>query len=250
MSLPGLPVVVLDRAFAPVRLGAAGGFAILSKAGISTVPSSAITGNIGVSPIAATAMTGFSLIADASNLYSTSAQVTGQAFAASYGSMTPAMLTTAVLDMEAAYTDASSRPFSGRANLNANAGLIGGMTLTPVVYQWGSDVKFDTDITIMGNKDSTYIFQSTGNVVAGAGVNVILKDDGRGNGSPNPANIVWVVAGYLDVGTTAHLEGVLLVKTKAIFKTGSSLNGRILAQTSCTLDQATIVSPTDAISIP
>ena len=49
-------------------------------------------------------------------------------------------------------------------------------------------------------------------------------------------------AGYIDAGTTSHLEGVLLVKTKAVFKTGSSLNGRILSQTACTLDKATITA--------
>jgi hypothetical protein len=60
---------------------------------------------------------------------------------------------------------------------------------------------------------------------------------------PNPANIVWQVAGYVDAGTSSHLEGVFLVKTRAAFKTGASLNGRILAQTACTLDAATITRP-------
>ena len=60
---------------------------------------------------------------------------------------------------------------------------------------------------------------------------MILVADDTGKGLPHPANIVWVMAGYLDAGTTSHLEGVFLVKTKAVFKTGSSLNGRILAQT-------------------
>ncbi|CAE8636615.1 unnamed protein product, partial [Polarella glacialis] len=49
---------------AAVNLGKAGTYAILSKAGISTVPTSAITVNMGVSPIASTAITGFSLVAD------------------------------------------------------------------------------------------------------------------------------------------------------------------------------------------
>jgi hypothetical protein len=52
-------------------------YAILAKSGISTVPTSVITGNIGVSPIAATAVTGFSLLADSTNQFSTSAQVVG-----------------------------------------------------------------------------------------------------------------------------------------------------------------------------
>jgi hypothetical protein len=73
----------------PVDLHGAGDFTILTKAGISTVPASAITGNIGVSPIAATAMTGFSLTADVSNIFSTSTQLVGQAFAADYGILPP-----------------------------------------------------------------------------------------------------------------------------------------------------------------
>ena len=48
----------------PVDLGTAGNFAVLSKAGISTVPPSAIVGDIGVSPIDSTAITGFDLILD------------------------------------------------------------------------------------------------------------------------------------------------------------------------------------------
>ena len=202
------------------------------------MPDSVITGNIGVSPIAATAMTGFSLTADVSNSFWTSAQVDGKAFAADdrghapdYASTTPAMLTTTVLDMEAAYTDASQRAFTGAGNLNIHAGLISGTTFTEGVYQWGSDVTFTSDIYIKGNKYSKYIFQSTGNVIAGSGAKVLLQEDDTGNGMPHPANIVWVMAGYLDAGTTSHLEGIMLVKTKAVFKTHSSLNGRILAQT-------------------
>jgi hypothetical protein len=49
---------------APVNLGKAASFVILSKSGITNVPSSKITGDMGVSPIAATAITGFALIAD------------------------------------------------------------------------------------------------------------------------------------------------------------------------------------------
>jgi hypothetical protein len=41
------------------------------------------------------------------------------------------------------------------------------------------------------------------------------------------------------------MEGILLVKTDVIFKTGSSLSGRILAQTRADLQMATItVAPT------
>jgi hypothetical protein len=44
---------------APVNLGTAGNYAVLAKSGISTVPPSAITGDIGVSPIDQQPLRGF-----------------------------------------------------------------------------------------------------------------------------------------------------------------------------------------------
>ena len=67
-----------------VNLGASGEFVILAKSGISTVPQSVVTGNIGVSPIARGGITGFSEIMDVSNTFSTSGQVVGRQFAADY----------------------------------------------------------------------------------------------------------------------------------------------------------------------
>jgi hypothetical protein len=240
-----LAALVLATAAAtdPVPLGLSGDFVILSKSGISTLPTSAITGNIGVSPISFTAMTGFNLIADSSNTFSTSAQLTGQAYASDYTSPTPSLMTSAILDMETAYNDAKSRALSDGANIDIKAGLISGTTFTAGVYNWGSDINFASDIVLKGNSTSLFILQTTGNVIAGSGAKVILVADVPGGSVPNPANIVWQVAGYVDAGTTSHLEGVFLVKTHAAFKTGSSLNGRVLAQTACTLDAATITQP-------
>ena len=240
-----LATLVLATAAAtdPVLLGLAGDFAILTKSGISTVPASAITGNIGVSPIAATAMTGFTLLKHSSNEFSTSAQITGKAYASDYTSPTPSMMTTAISNMETAYNDAVVRPLSDGANIDIKAGLISGTTFTEGVYNWGSDINFASDIYLSGSSSSLFIFQTTGNVVVGSGAKVTLLDDGTGNGKPKASNIVWQVAGFVDAGTTSHLEGVFLVKTHAAFKTGSSLNGRILAQTACTLDKATITEP-------
>ena len=77
---------------APINLGTAGNYAILAKSGISSVPNSVITGDIAVSPITATAITGFSLTQDATNVFSSSTQITGKAYAADYASPTPSNL--------------------------------------------------------------------------------------------------------------------------------------------------------------
>lgn len=77
---------------APVNLGAAANYAILAKSGISSVPHSDITGNIGVSPITSTAITGFSLTVDATNQFSSSTQVNGKAYAPDYAHQLPVIL--------------------------------------------------------------------------------------------------------------------------------------------------------------
>src|SRR5207253_2640906 len=72
-AMPGLPGLT-------VNLGTAGNYVILAKTGVSTVPPAVITGNLGVSPAAATYITGFALTADSTNAFSTSAQVTGKVY--------------------------------------------------------------------------------------------------------------------------------------------------------------------------
>ena len=160
-------------------------------------------------------MTGFSLawaIAGATDK-SVSAQVSGFCYAADYGLPTPPMMTTAIGDMETAYTDAAGRSVSSAAHLNVMGGLIGGATFTPGVYMWGSNVIFSRNIYIKGNRDDAFIFKSSGNVFAHSGVKVLLVADGTGKGAPLASNIIWQVAGRVEAGTTSHLEGVFLVKT-------------------------------------
>src|SRR5712671_7836192 len=58
-----------------VSLGTAAHYAILAKTGVSTVPSSAVTGHVGLSPAARTFLTGWSLITEPTDTSFTSAQV-------------------------------------------------------------------------------------------------------------------------------------------------------------------------------
>jgi hypothetical protein len=219
----------------PVELGTAGDYVILAKTGISTVPKSVITGDIAVSPIAAAAITGFDLIMDSEGVFSTASQVTGKVYASDYESPTPVELTTAVSDMETAYTNAADRTNADAARINLGAGLIGGMTLTPGVYTFGSDIKIaGTAVTFDGDENAVFIIQTTGNVVLEADVTL--------SGGALAKNIFWQVAGQVTVGAGMKMHGVLLVKTAVTFNTGSSLDGRVLAQTACSLQMATIKS--------
>jgi hypothetical protein len=218
----------------PVDLGTAGDFAILSKTGISTVPNSAVTGNLGVSPAAASYITGFSLIADSTNVFSTSTQVTGKVYAADYEPPTPSNLTTAVGDVELAFTAAAAR---APDVTELGAGDIGGMTLIAGVYKWGTGVLIPTSVTLNGSGTDVWIFQVAQSLTVGSGAKISLT------GGALPKNVFWQVAGLVNIGTTAHFEGVVLTQKSVTLNTGASLNGRLLAQTAVGLSGNTVVEP-------
>ena len=222
---------------APVNLGAAGSFVILTKSGITNVPTSAIFGNMGVSPIAGTAITGFALVANRTNTFSTSSQVTGKIYAANFASPTPANLTTAISNMEAAYRDAAGRKLPNFTELYA--GNLSGKTLAPGLYKWSTSVLNTTNVTLKGSSSAVWIFQIAGNLTLGSGAKVLLS------GGAQAKNIFWQVGGGAGavIGTTAHVEGTILAKTAIHLRTGASLNGRALAQTAVTLDTNKVVSP-------
>jgi hypothetical protein len=219
-----------------VNLGTAGNYAILAKSGITTTGTTAITGDIAVSPIAATAMTGFGFTVDAALTFSSSPIITGQAFASDYAAPTPAVLTTAVSNMEAAYTDAAGRTNPDSAKINKNGGLLDEVTLTPGVWTFTTAVNLNGNIYFNGNANDIFIIQIATNLVQAANYEVILQ------GGAQAKNIFWQVAGTVTVGAGAHMEGILLVKTAATFITGSTLNGRVLTQTACNLQAAVINS--------
>jgi hypothetical protein len=178
-------------------------------------------------------MTGFSQTKATG--YSTCPQVTGYMYAADMTPPTPSNMTVAVLDMEAAYTDAAGR--SDAAVNDLGAGTIGGLTFAPGLYHWGSNILLTTDIYVDGAANDVWIFQSTGNIIVSSGVKVILS------GGAQAKNIFWQVAGYAKLGTGSHVEGNILSQTQINLETGASLNGRALAQTQVTLDANQVTKP-------
>ena len=191
---------------APVNLGRAANYVVLAKSGITMVPTAAITGNLGVSPIDSTAITGFSLIMDPSGQFSTSSQVTGSIHAPDYAAPTAPNLTTAVGNMETAYTDAAGRTLPDYTELGS--GDIGGLTLVPGLYKWGTDVNIPTDVTLAGGPNAVWIFQIAGNLTIATSKSVLLS------GGAQAGNIFWQVSGGVgvDLGTTSHVEGVILAQ--------------------------------------
>ncbi len=215
---------------APVDLGTAGSFAILSKTGVTNVYASAITGNVGSSPI-----TGAAILV-------TCTEVSGIIFSVDAAGPLPCtvnsapFLTLAVLDMEIAYLDAQGR--SSPDFTEVGAGEIGGLTLRPGLYKWGSGVSISSDVTIAGGPNDVFIFQIAGTLDQASATRVTLT------GGAQAKNIFWQVAGAVAIGTTAHFEGVVLAKTNVAVKTGASVQGRLLAQTAVTLQMNAVTQPT------
>ncbi|MEQ9465789.1 MAG: ice-binding family protein [Ekhidna sp.] len=209
-----------------VDLGSAADYVILAKTAINNSSTSAITGDLGLSPAATTYITGLALV-DFTG-YATSSQVTGNVYAADMADPTPINLTTAVNNMITAYNDAADRPSPDFVELGT--GNIGGMTLTPGLYKWSSTVTIPSDLTLIGGADDVWIFQIDGDLTQSAAVSVTLS------GGAEAENIFWQIAGEATFGTTSHFEGNILSMTGITFQTGASMNGRALAQTAVILD--------------
>lgn len=218
-----------------VDLGTAGNYVVLAKTAVNNGPTSAFTGDLGLSPAAETYFTGFSQTAATG--YSTSDQVTGNLYAADMTDPTPSNLTTAVSDMTTAYNDAAGRTTPDFVELYT--GDIGGRTLTPGLYKWSNTVLIPTDVVFSGSADDVWILQVAEDLTMSSAVNITLS------GGAQAKNIFWQVAGEVTMGTTSHFEGILLSMTGITMNTGASLNGRALAQTAAIFDGNTVVEPAE-----
>jgi hypothetical protein len=219
----------------PVNLRTAGSFVILTGTGITTTGTTTVVGDMGVSPIAATAMTGFGLIADPTNTFSTSSLVTEKIYAADYAPPTPTKMTTAISDMETAFTDAAGRTSPNFTELGG--GDISGKTLLPGLYKWGTGVLItNSGITIAGGPNDVWIFQIAGDLVVNNGAIFTLI------GGAQAKNIFWQVSGKATLGTTADVKGIILSQTLISMNTGAKLTGRALAQTAVTLIANTVTA--------
>ncbi|MDB6024813.1 MAG: hypothetical protein JWM68_1036 [Verrucomicrobiales bacterium] len=238
--------VIGSNAFAAspaiVDLHTAGNFAILSKAGISDIPSSSITGNIGTSPI-----TGAAIIA-------TCPEVTGTIYTVDAAGpacrvVNAELLTTAVSDMETAYIDAGGRAPTEATELGD--GNISGMTLFTGVYKWSTSLLINSDVTLSGSATDVWIFEIGGDLnVASAGslatgIKVILT------GGAKAQNVFWQVGGVsgATLGTYSTFNGNILSAKAIVLQTGAVLCGRALAQSAVTLDQNVVSDQCDSACI-
>jgi len=219
-----------------IDLGTAGDFVILSKSGISNTGVTSITGNIGVSPIDQTGLTGFSQIMDVSNEFSTSSYVVGKIYAADYSPPTPTYLTTAISDQETAFTTANG--LTTNVIVALGAGDISGMTLAPGLYKWDTGLLItNAGVTLSGGPNDTWVFQISNDFTINNDAIITLA------GGAQAKNIFWVTATQALLGSNVQFKGNIIAQTLISVNTGTTVSGILLSQTAVTLNASTVVKP-------
>jgi hypothetical protein len=227
------PQTLLAAGPAPVNLGSTAPFTILSGAAITTTGGGIITGNVGASPIAGSA------------IHVTAAQVHGITYAVDAsgpaGSLVdPSLLTTAKGDLTAAYNDAAGRtPIPTGPFLNPGAGNIGGLNLVPGLYKFTSTALISgASVTLTGGPADVWIFQITKDLEVASGMQVILA------GGAQAGNVFWQVGTSATIGTSAAFQGTILASQAVTMDTSSTMVGRALAFTAgVTFDGASASLP-------
>ena len=225
----------------PIDLKSAADFSTLTKSGISSTGITSVEGNIGVSPAAATAITGFGLIMDTNGQSShttIATHVTGKVYASDYAPPTPSKLTVAVADMETAYTTANNL-VTPAPIVNQGAGNLSGLTLAPGLYKWSTGVKINpgATVTLAGGPNDTWVFQIAQDLTLDPSAQVKLI------GGAQAKNITWVVAGQAILNTNTVLYGNIMSKTLISLNTGAKVTGGLFAQTAVTLNTSIVVKP-------
>jgi len=205
---------------APVNLGSAAHFTILSGAAITTTGGGIINGDVGASPISGSA------------IHLTRAQVNGVIYTVDASGPTgsvidPDLLLTAKGDLTTAFNDAAGRtPVPSGPFLNPGAGNIGGMNLIPGLYKFTSTALITgADLTLTGGSEDVWIFQIAADLDVGSTIQVILA------GGAQARNIFWQVGTSVSIGTFATFKGTIMADQAIVMKTSGAMDGRALAFT-------------------
>ncbi len=223
-----------------VPLGSTSAFAILASAAITNIPTSSITGDIGLTPDAGSNISGFSEPA-------TCPEVTGKVYAVdatgpACALIDPVLLLTAKTDAGIAFTNARA---AVRGTPQAISGNLNGLTLYPGLYESGTSLQISPGgflyLDAQGDANAVFIIRSETSITTEATSEVVLTGDAKA------ANVYWTAGSSVTLGTNSIMKGTLVAGTSISLLTGAHLEGRALNQgasaEAITLDSCTITVP-------
>jgi Ice-binding-like len=201
---------------APVRLASAGTYGVLAGATVTSAGLTVINGNLGISP--GTAYTGFPPGVINGNIHA------GDPVAAQ-----------AEADLGIAYNNAVARK-----NPTAIPADIGGLTLTPGLYNAPTTLGISSTVTLNGeNKPgAVFIFQIPSTLTTAVNSAVVLTNGAMA------CNVFWQVGSSATLNTASTFVGTIMAAASISVGTNSTVNGRLLAQSGA------VTLLTNAISVP
>jgi len=219
-----------------VQLGTAAPFAVLAGTEVTDIPTSAITGDVGLSPAAGSNYAGLTQAEVTGTIYATNA--TGPA-----GSVdNPALLTTAKNDLTTAYVSAAGQ--IPTATFTTGDNQLGGKTLTPGVYAFGhastANITAASPLVLNGEGDANavFVFQASSDLVTASNSVVQLENGAQA------CNVFWQVGSSATLATASTFVGTIMALTSATLASGATVQGRVLARNGAvTLDANTITTP-------
>lgn len=224
----------------PVPLGAAASFAILASAEITNIPTSTITGDVGLTPDTAANISGFSLPATCPEVTGTMYVVdaTGPACA----TIAPTVLADAKSDAAIAFSNARA---AVRGTPQAISGNLNGLTLYPGLYESGTSLEISPGgflyLDAQGDENAIFVIRSETTITTEDTSEVVLTGDAKA------ANVYWTAGSAVTLGTDSVMKGTLIAGTAISLLTGANLEGRALNQGAAaeaiTLDACTITVP-------
>ncbi len=245
LGIAGTSLMLMGTAFVPVAsaastvdLNTAAPFAVLGASEVTDVPTSSITGDVGLSPAAGSDYSGLTQLQVTGTIYSTNA-----AGPAGYVD-DPGLLTTAQNDLTNAFTSANGQPATTTYTTGDNQ--LGGKTLTPGVYAFGAaataNITAASPLVLDGN--GVFIFQASSSLVTASGSVVRLE------GGAQACNVFWTVGSSATLGSSSTFVGTLMALTSATLNSGATVQGRVLAQNAAvTLDANTITLPPTCLAV-
>jgi hypothetical protein len=187
-------------------LGSAANFAVLAGSTVTNTGSTVLRGSLGLSP--GSAVTGFP---------------PGIVLAPGGTFISDAVAIQAQIDLVKGYNAVASRP----ATSDLTGQNLGGLTLTPGVYNFASSAQLTGTLTLnaLGNPNSIFIFNIGSTLTTGSASNVMVVGGGVGS------NVYWRVGSSATLGTTTAFVGDILALTSITLNTGANITcGSALAR--------------------